>query len=136
MSTVACHLDATPAAGGIVGLALTLTNGGDRPVTLELPEPFTAFSLRAWVDGTEVSVAIPPTSLQLQVVPRVLDPGRPLALAIPVYLRFAPGAQYDPGEDMFCWSLVAAPGPLELEARVSLEGVDVAPCRARVERIA
>jgi hypothetical protein len=135
-AALSCRLDATPAPDGIVQIALTLTNTGDRPASVELSEPFVAFSLRAWVAGEEVVVAIPPTSLQLHVVPRVLEPGEDHLLPIPVYLRFDPDALYGAGEDMFCWRLASEPGPLELEATIAIEGVAIEPCRARVEPLA
>ena len=136
MPALACRLDATPAPGGYVGLAFTLTNSSDSTVSLTHLEPLSPSRLRAWVDGREVSVAIPPTSLQLRTVEASLEPGEELMLSTPVYLQFDPAGGYGAGEDMFCWALVSEPGPLEIEAAIEVQGADVEPCRAQVEPVA
>jgi hypothetical protein len=132
MAPLACRLEAE-AAGGVVTLAVWVRNTGSDPVELEREEPFTGLALRAWVDGGETPVVIPPMSVQVRLEPLRLEPGEELPLATPVYLRFDPDALYGAGEDMFAWGIAGAPGPLELEAVITVGGVTTEPCRARVE---
>jgi hypothetical protein len=136
MAELACRLEAVPSSGGYIGLAFTLVNESGGSVTLTYYEPVTPSRLRAWVDGSEVPVAIPPTSLQMHAVEATLEPGEQLALSSAVYLQFDPAGGYGAGEDMFRWALVSEPGPLEIEAAIQLEATDLPSCRAQVTPVA
>ena len=128
--TLTCELAATAAAGGIILLEFTVTNHGDADAELSYGDPFTRFALRAWVGGEEVSVAIPPTSIQVREVTTRLASGEALTLGTPIHLRFDRDALYGAGRDRFSWALVSDPGPVELEAVLTLGDVTVGPCRA------
>jgi hypothetical protein len=119
MGRLSCALVLTP-IGDAVAIAFRIGNPSERPVSLQHPIPFLNFELRAESDDGPIPIV--QAAYDTGIAPReqVIPPHGEVRIDTPIRLRFDPNIAPSGGNDRRQWTLVAAPVPVRITARVRL----------------
>jgi hypothetical protein len=126
-----CALDVRR-EGPRLRLAFVLRNPGAQPRTIHYYRPFLQFDLRVTGDGKSLTVSRGDFDGPVQPAELQVPASGTATLETPVVLQFAAAAA--PSDGPFTWTVIDAPGTIELRATLRIEHEVFPECVARIER--